>query len=121
MAEGADVSTLLKQAREHGSQGEKSVMATIVRTKGSTPREVGAKMVIFEDGLLMGTIGGGCGEADVFQEAINVFETGKPILMHVDLTADEAEESGDVCGGIMDVFIEPLRFAPSNGGKRSAD
>lgn len=112
MSETSDTGRLLQEARERGAQGEQSVLATIVRTRGSTPRKVGAKMVVFQDGLLLGSIGGGCGEADVFQEAMTVLESGQPTLMHVDLTADEAEESGDVCGGIMDVFIEPLRFPP---------
>lgn len=116
MSEAADFARLLREARERGATGERSVLATIVRTRGSTPRKVGAKMVIFEDGLLAGSIGGGCGEADVFQEALRVLDEGKPLLMHVDLTADEAEESGDVCGGVMDVFIEPLRFPPINEG-----
>ena len=48
------------------------------------------------------------------QRAMDVIATGVPRLMHVDLTADETSESGDVCGGIMDVFIEPLRFSPMN-------
>ena len=112
MNETSDMGQLLQAARDREQAGERSVLATIVRTRGSTPRKVGAKMVIFEDGLLMGSIGGGCGEADVFQEALNVLEAGEPRMMHVDLTADEAEESGDVCGGIMDVFLEPLRFPP---------
>lgn len=121
MSEAGDLVELLAEARQRQSRGERSVLATIIRTKGSTPRKVGAKMLVFEDGLLMGSIGGGCGEADVFQEAIEVLETGRPKLMHVDLTADEAEESGDVCGGVMDVFIEPLRFALMNVDKGQAD
>jgi xanthine dehydrogenase accessory factor len=108
MAESNNLAKLLKDAQKRAAGGERGVTATIVRTRGSTPREVGAKMVVFEDGLLMGSIGGGCGEADVYQEALIALEEGRPRLMHVDLTADEAEESGDVCGGIMDVFIEPL-------------
>lgn len=109
-----DLARMLREARQRAAQGERCAMATIVRTRGSTPRSVGAKMLIFEDGLLMGSIGGGCGEADVFQETLRVFETGQPTLMHVELIADEAEESGDVCGGIMDVFIEPVGFSPMN-------
>jgi len=100
---------MLSMARERVDQGEPVAMATIVSTRGSTPRKVGAKMVVFQDGLFLGTVGGGCGEVDVLQETIQVLETGRPSLLHVDLTADEAEESGDVCGGIMDVYIEPLR------------
>src|SRR6187551_1590521 len=99
---------MLSVARARVDQGEPVVMATIVSTRGSTPRNVGAKMVVFQDGLFLGTGGGGCGEVDVLQETMHVLETGRPSLLHVDLTADEAEESGDVCGGIMDVYIEPL-------------
>jgi xanthine dehydrogenase accessory factor len=102
-----DMERLLEQASDHVASGEKVAMVTIVRTRGSTPRKVGTKMLVFEDGLFAGTVGGGCGEADVLQETLRVMETGEPSLFHVDLTADEAEESGDVCGGIMDVFIEP--------------
>jgi xanthine dehydrogenase accessory factor len=83
-------------------------LATIISTKGSTPRKVGAKMLVFPDGHFLGTIGGGCGESDVFHEAVRVIEEGQPRIMRVDLTADEAGESGDVCGGIMEVFIEPI-------------
>ena len=108
MSDSNNLANLLKEAQKRAAGGERGVTATIVSTRGSTPREVGAKMIVFEDGLLMGSIGGGCGEADVYQEALIALEEGRPRLMHVDLTADEAEESGDVCGGIMDVFIEPL-------------
>lgn len=83
-------------------------LATIIMTKGSTPRKVGAKMLVFPDGRFLGTIGGGCGESDVFHEAVNVIDDGQARIVDVDLTADEAGESGDVCGGIMQVFIEPV-------------
>src|SRR5712692_299767 len=108
MAANDDTGRMLREAQQRAERGERLAVATIVRTRGSTPRKVGAKMLVFEDGLFMGTVGGGCGEADVLHETMNVIESGKPSLMHVDLTADEAEESGDVCGGIMDVFIEPM-------------
>ena len=88
--------------------GERRALATIIMTKGSTPRKVGAKMLVFPDGSAMGTIGGGCGEQDVFHEAVKVIQDGQPRVVDVDLTADEAGESGDVCGGIMQVFVEPV-------------
>ena len=109
MASTGELNEILKQAKRRLAGGEAVAMVTIVRTRGSTPRKVGTKMLVFEDGLFAGTVGGGCGEADVLQETLRAMETGEPTLFHVDLTADEAEESGDVCGGIMDVFIEPLR------------
>ena len=109
MTTNGELGRMLIAAKDHLDQGERVAMATIVSTRGSTPRKVGAKMLVFEDGLFLGTVGGGCGEVDVLQETMRVIETGQPSLLHVDLTADEAEESGDVCGGIMDVYIEPLR------------
>ena len=82
-------------------------MATIVSTKGSTPREVGAKMVVTAWGEILGTIGGGCGEADVKREAIEVIRTRKPRTVRVDLLDDISSDSPAVCGGIMNVFIDP--------------
>jgi len=104
----ANLTDMLDEAKRRTESGERVAMATIVRTRGSTPRNVGARMLVFEDGLFMGTVGGGCGESDVLHASIDAIESGDPTLLLVDLTADEAEESGDVCGGVMDVFIEPL-------------
>jgi xanthine dehydrogenase accessory factor len=108
MSTNGELGRMLHEAKDRLERGERVAMATIVSTRGSTPRKVGAKMLVFEDGLFMGTVGGGCGEVDVLQETMRVIDTGSPSLLHVDLTADEAEESGDVCGGIMDVYIEAL-------------
>ena len=66
------------QVKEFLDKGETLAVATIVSTKGSTPREVGAKMVVTAWGEILGTIGGGCGEADVKREAIEVIRTRKP-------------------------------------------
>lgn len=88
--------------------GERAAVATIVRTKGSTPREVGARMVIRGDGTIVGTIGGGCGEADVWAEAMEVLSSGQPRLVEVDLLHDHDAEGGRACGGLMYVFLEPL-------------
>jgi xanthine dehydrogenase accessory factor len=95
----------LKRLHEEGTQ---AVVATIVRTKGSTPREVGARMIVEANGTSRGTVGGGCGEAEVWSEAMAVFETGEPKLIEVDLLHDHDQEGGRACGGIMYVFIEPL-------------
>jgi len=88
--------------------GQQAAVATIVRTKGSTPREVGARMIIRRDGNTYGTVGGGCGEADVWSEAMQVLQTGTPKLIEVDLLHDHDAEGGRACGGLMYVFIEPL-------------
>jgi xanthine dehydrogenase accessory factor len=90
------------------AEGKRAALATIIATRGSTPREVGAKMLIHEDGKIFGTIGGGCLEAEVYQEARKVMAEEKPRTVHMDLTGRNAEESGMICGGIMDLYIEPL-------------
>jgi xanthine/CO dehydrogenase XdhC/CoxF family maturation factor len=88
--------------------GRRCVLATIVSTKGSTPRKVGARMIVDPDRGLVGTVGGGCGEAEVIESAYRVLETGVPERVRVDLTDDLLSWSPAVCGGIMDVFVEPV-------------
>jgi xanthine/CO dehydrogenase XdhC/CoxF family maturation factor len=88
--------------------GEQAVIATIVRTKGSTPREVGARMVVCDSGKVHGTVGGGCGEAEVWSEAMEVLVSQQPRLIEVDLLHDQDPEGGRACGGLMYVFLEPL-------------
>jgi xanthine dehydrogenase accessory factor len=99
---------MLDEIQRVVASGERAAVATIVRTRGSTPREVGARMVVCADGAIRGTVGGGCGEADVWSEAMEVMATGTPRIIEVDLLHDEDAEGGRACGGIMYVFIEPL-------------
>lgn len=94
--------------------GERLAMATIVRRKGSVPREVGAKMLVHRDGRISGTIGGGCGEAEVWRAALNVLDTGRPRMVQVSLTEEIALESQGVCGGIFDVFVQPCHASPQS-------
>jgi xanthine dehydrogenase accessory factor len=94
------------------SEGKSAAVATIIGTKGSTPREAGAKMLIREDGKTWGSVGGGCLEAEVWQEAMKVMREEKPRTIHFDLTGKEAQESGMICGGIMDLYIEPVVPSP---------
>ena len=84
-------------------------VATIVSVKGSVPREVGAKMIVHPLGRHAGTIGGGCGEADVIRAGLDVIQDGAARTVHVDLTDAISMESLGVCGGVMAVFIEPWR------------
>lgn len=105
--EAAKKDSIYHQMKDFLDKGETLAVATIVSTKGSTPREVGAKMVVTAWGEILGTIGGGCGEADVKREAIEVIRTRKPRTVQVDLLDDIASDSPAVCGGIMNIFIEP--------------
>jgi xanthine dehydrogenase accessory factor len=99
---------LFDEVQKLKSEGKKGALATIIGAKGSTPREVGAKMLIREDGTLLGTIGGGCLEAEVWQAAMNIIKEQKPRTIHFDLTGKQAEEGGMICGGVMDIYIEPI-------------
>lgn len=82
-------------------------VATIVRTRGSSPREVGARMLVRPDGATDGTVGGGCGEAEVWRAALEVIEDEQPRMVVVDLTNEIALTSDGVCGGVLDIFVEP--------------
>jgi xanthine dehydrogenase accessory factor len=89
-------------------KGERAAIASIVSTSGSTPRKVGAKMVIKENGNCVGTIGGGGIELDVItNQAPAVIKSGKSQLLHYDL-AGKGEKAAMVCGGKMDVLVEPI-------------
>jgi xanthine dehydrogenase accessory factor len=81
-------------------------VATVVQVRGSVPRELGTKMIIHPLGQHYGTIGGGCGEADVIKAGLDVIDTGQPQIVEVDLTEPISMESLGVCGGVMNVYIE---------------
>ncbi len=81
-------------------------VATVINVRGSVPREVGTKMIIHPLGQHYGTIGGGCGEADVIKAGLHVIDSGEPQIVEVDLTEDISMESLGVCGGIMNVYLE---------------
>jgi len=83
-------------------------LATVLRTRGSVPRHAGSKMIIDPTRGLVGTIGGGCGEADVIAAAEDVVRTGVPRVIEVELTDGIDTWSQAVCGGVMEVLIEPV-------------
>ena len=93
-------------------RGEPAALVTIVSATGSTPQRVGAKMLVFGDGRIVGTIGGGCYENDAFWKAREAITSRKPQLVHYELDDDFAQETGLICGGQMDVYIEPIEPSP---------
>ena len=93
-------------------RGEPAALVTIVSTTGSTPQRVGAKMLVFGDGRIVGTIGGGCYENDAFWKAREAITNRRPQLVHYELSDDFAQETGLICGGQMDVYIEPIEPSP---------
>jgi len=88
---------------------EKLALATLITRVGSAPRAVGAKYLVKEDGTSLGSIGGGCVEAEVWQEAKEVMMKGKGRVLHFELTSEQLAEGGLICGGNVDIFVEPLR------------
>jgi xanthine/CO dehydrogenase XdhC/CoxF family maturation factor len=100
---------LLRVLAEVIRSGERCALATIVRTRGSTPRKMGTKMLVIPSRGLVGTVGGGCGEAEVLEAALRVLDGGGPELVTVDLTRDLLSWSPAVCGGTMEVFVEAVQ------------
>src|SRR5258708_32923353 len=93
-------------------RGEMAALVTIVATTGSTPQRIGAKMLVFADGRIVGTIGGGCYENDAFWKARDAITHRRPQIVHYELSDDFAQETGLICGGQMDVYIEPIGTSP---------
>jgi xanthine/CO dehydrogenase XdhC/CoxF family maturation factor len=90
-------------------QGTPVALATITSVRGSVPREVGTKMIVHPYGQHVGTVGGGCGEGDVIRAGLLAIHTGEPQRVEVDLTEEISMQSLGVCGGVMEVFVEPFR------------
>ena len=94
-------------------KGIRVVLATIIARKGATPRKDAAKMLIDETGTLYGTIGGGSAEAEVVREARILLQSGNPKILSFDLTGNDPEENVLVCGGHMEVYLEPITPNPT--------
>ena len=104
------MSEILKEALGRIDRGETIALVTVVETKGSTPREIGAKMLVNKNGLVAGTIGGGITEAKVIKEAKQALKEGKGKLLTYRLTKEQAAlDEGAICGGEMKVFIDILQ------------
>jgi xanthine dehydrogenase accessory factor len=89
-------------------QGQKCALATIVQVDGSIPSYESAKLLVREDGSMMGTVGGGCVEAEVWNAAREVIETEKPRHLNFSLGQDAAYDNGLICGGQLNIFVEPV-------------
>jgi xanthine dehydrogenase accessory factor len=116
-----DIAELLAELRRRLApprRDEGVVVASIVRHRGSTPRKTGARMLIDPSGQALGTIGGGCGEAEISSRAHRVLATGEPQLVEVSLLEDEGFDSASICGGVLDVLVE--RVGESFGGVPTA-
>jgi len=99
---------IYEAVEDYLSRGKGGALATIIKKMGAAPREAGAKMFIGDDGRFFGTVGGGCVEAEVWQAAKDVARTGKVKLLHYRLDGRIVEDEGMICGGNVDIFLEPV-------------
>ena len=99
---------ILEDIERWRARGEKIAIATVVATRRSAPRPVGAKLAISESGELAGSVSGGCVESDVYENAREVLATGQPKLLSYGIADEEAWSVGLPCGGEIDVFVEVM-------------
>ena len=99
---------ILPEVERWLEEGEDVVVATVVSTRRSAPRPVGASLAVSRSGKMCGSVSGGCVESDVFENAMEVLETGEPKLLSYGISDDLAWSVGLPCGGEIDVFVEPV-------------
>ncbi|MEO8323415.1 MAG: XdhC family protein, partial [Actinomycetota bacterium] len=102
------VRDVLPQIDRWLAEGKKVAIATVVRVERSAPRDPGAVMALSEDGDVVGSVSGGCVEPAVYQEAMEVLETGVPKELTYGIADDQAFEVGLTCGGTIHLFVERL-------------
>jgi xanthine dehydrogenase accessory factor len=100
------VKEIVNEVERWRKNGEQVAVATVVATRMSAPRPVGAKFAVSERGAICGSVSGGCVESDVVEQAKDVLESGVPKLLTYGISDDEALGVGLPCGGEIDVFIE---------------
>jgi xanthine dehydrogenase accessory factor len=100
------VKEILPEVDRWREEGEQVVVATVVATRRSAPRPVGTSLAVSESGKMCGSVSGGCVESDVFENAMEVLQTGEPKLLTYGISDDLAWSVGLPCGGEIDVFLE---------------
>ena len=101
-----DNEEILQQAADWRQQGKGVALATVVTTWGSSPRPVGSKLAVAQDGGFLGSVSGGCVESAVIEEGLAAIKDGKPRLLDFGITNEQAWEVGLACGGKIQVFVE---------------
>ena len=100
---------LIATMTEWQARGDKVAVATVVKTGGSTPRPIGAKMIVNSRGEFAGSVSGGCVEGAVIDEARRVIKTGQPKLLKYGIADETAWDVGLSCGGMIEVFVEVVQ------------
>lgn len=104
---------IVNRVRAWQSEGEHVAIATVLTTSGSTPRPTGAKMAVTASGKIVGSISGGCVDTDVIEHAVEVLRTGRPEIIEYGYSPDMSWEIGLMCGGSVQVFVEPVDTSPA--------
>ncbi|MGB8276338.1 MAG: XdhC family protein [Methylovirgula sp.] len=99
---------ILRQAQDWTEAGHKVAVATVIETWGSAPRPVGSHLIVDGEGRFLGSVSGGCIEADVLTEALEVIETGKPRLLEFGIANETAWQAGLSCGGRIKIYVERI-------------
>ncbi|HLY59501.1 MAG TPA: XdhC/CoxI family protein [Terriglobia bacterium] len=94
-------------------EGRKAALATIIQVQGSIPSYESSKILVRDDGTIVGTVGGGCVEAEVWAVAQDVMREEKPRRLHFNLNSNPEYDNGLICGGSLDIFVEPILAAPT--------
>jgi len=94
-------------------EGRKAALATIIQVQGSIPSYESSKILIRDDGSIVGTVGGGCVEAEVWSAAQDVMREEKPRRLHFNLNSQPEYDNGLICGGSLDIFVEPILASPT--------
>jgi xanthine dehydrogenase accessory factor len=105
-----DIFTEIAKLRK---EGRKAALATIIQVQGSIPSYESSKILIRDDGSIVGTVGGGCVEAEVWSAAQDVMREEKPRRLHFNLNSQPEYDNGLICGGSLDIFIEPILATPT--------
>jgi xanthine/CO dehydrogenase XdhC/CoxF family maturation factor len=104
---------IVDRVRSWRAEGEHVAIATVLTTVGSTPRPAGAKMAVTASGKIVGSISGGCVDTDVIEHAVEVLRTGRPEIIEYGHSPDMSWEIGLMCGGSVQVFVEPVDPSPT--------
>ncbi len=102
---------ILNKVTKWWEAGETFGLATVVRTFRSAPRDPGAALAVSPDGEVIGSVSGGCVEGAVYELSMDVSQTGNPVLQTYGVSDDDAFAVGLTCGGILDIFVEPVNQA----------
>ena len=98
----------IESALDWLNNGHKVAIATVIKTWGSAPRKAGSQLAVRDDGLMVGSVSGGCVEGDVVSNALDIIGTSKVKLIQYGITNDQAWEVGLACGGDIKIRIESL-------------